>query len=306
MSKSEFNVLITGGAGFIGNRLAQRLLDEGHSVVILDDYSIGTNHICHKRAHYIEADVSQGLEGLDGPEGLDKYGPFDLIFHLAALSRIQPSFDDPGRTFMVNTVGTERVCEYARQHGKIPIVYSGSSSKWHDPYQSPYATYKYLGEEVCKMYRKTYDMNIEIARFYNVYGPGEIMDGDWAAVIGIWRKQIKDGKPITVVGDGLQKRDFTHVDHIVDGLLCIGDYAVDSGMVTEDQGPDAWELGTGVNYSILEVAQMFQEHTQCEIVHLPDQKGNYRVTLRERDDALTKLGWEPSDCLRDYIRSLYI
>lgn len=300
-SESGFNVLVTGGAGFIGNRLAHRLLSEGQSVVVLDDGSIGKNRIRHENVHYVNDDVCN----LGKIPEIERFGPIDIIFHLAALSRIQPSFSDPSETFRVNTIGTERVCEYARTHGKIPIVYSGSSSKWHDPYQSPYAAYKYLGEEVCRMYRKTYGMNVEIARFYNVYGPGEILEGDWAAVIGIWRNQIANGKPITIVGDGLQKRDFTHVDHIIDGLLRIGDIAADPDMLTGDP-VDAWELGTGVNYSILEVAKMFQEHSGCEIVHLPDQRGNYRETLRERNDALTRLGWEPTDCLRDYIRSLYI
>lgn len=304
MSESEFNVLVTGGAGFIGNRLTQRLLDEGQNVVVIDNGCIGKNRIRHERVHYVNGDVCD-IHKLDG---LKTFGEVNIIFHLAALSRIQPSFEEPTDTFRANTVGTEAVCEYARRNGKIPIVYSGSSSKWHDPYQSPYATYKYLGEEICRMYCKTYGMNIEIARFYNVYGPGEILDGDWAAVIGIWRNQIQKEKPITIVGDGLQKRDFTHVDHIVDGLMRIGDVAADPDVLTDNPAvkTDAWELGTGVNYSILDVAKMFQEYSGCEIVHIPDQKGNYRETLRERDDALARLGWEPKDCLRDYIRSLYI
>ena len=120
-------------------------------------------------------------------EHIEKYSKlninFDLVYHLAALSRIQPSFNNPDETFKVNTIGTQKVLEWAR-YKNAKVVYAGSSSKWHDPYQSPYAVCKHIGEEVCKMYKKTYGMNIEIARFYNVYGPGEIIDGNWAAVIG--------------------------------------------------------------------------------------------------------------------------
>tara|TARA_R110002074_G_scaffold217673_1_gene388115 strand:- start:46 stop:729 length:684 start_codon:yes stop_codon:yes gene_type:complete len=220
---------------------------------------------------------------------------FDLIFHLAALSRIQPSFNNPNETFRVNTIGTQRVCEFARLTG-AKVVYAGSSSRWHDPYQSPYAACKHMGEEACKMYKKTYGMNIEIVRFYNVYGPGEIIDGDWAAVIGKWRRQVRDGEPITIVGDGEQRRDFTHIDDIIDGLWKIG--------MKELTHKDAWELGTGMNYSINGVYLMFKERFGVDFTNLPDQSGNYKVTLRENDDSLDKLNWKPSDKLRDYILSL--
>ena len=139
-------------------------------------------------------------------------------------------------------------------------------------------------------------MDIEIVRFYNVYGPGEIVDGDWAAVIGKWRSQVRDGKPITIVGDGEQRRDFTHIDDIVDGLWKIG--------IKDIKHEDAWELGTGQNYSINDVYLMFKERFGIDYVNIPDQSGNYRVTLRENDDSLNKLNWKPSDKLRDYILSL--
>jgi UDP-glucose 4-epimerase len=117
------------------------------------------------------------------------------------------------------------------------VIYAGSSSKHHDPSDSPYAMTKFLGEEICKLYKKSFNVNVEIARFYNVYGPGEIVDGDWAAVIGKWRQQVRDGEPITIVGNGEQKRDFTHIDDIIDGLWKIG--------IKDLVHEDAWELGTG-------------------------------------------------------------
>ena len=134
-------VLVTGGAGFIGTNLIKRLLKEGHDVVSLDNYDSGleSNHI--NDCVYFKRDIEE-IEFIPGE--------FDLIYHLAALSRIQPSFNDPAETYRVNASGTQKVCEYARKIGS-KVVYAGSSSRWHDPYQSPYAACKYLGEEICKM-----------------------------------------------------------------------------------------------------------------------------------------------------------
>jgi UDP-glucose 4-epimerase len=287
MSKTkQRKILVTGGAGFVGSNLIKLLLEKGHKVTSLDNYDSGTMQNHHQGADYIPGDIEL-------INTLDK--DFDIIYHCAALSRIQPSFNNPDETYRVNTLGTQKVCEFARKNG-IKVVYAGSSSKHHDPYQSPYAACKYMGEEVCKMYKKTYGMDIEIARFYNVYGPGEIVYGDWAAVIGIWRRQAEAKEPITIVGDGEQKRDFTHVEDIVEGLFRIG--------FKQEVHEDAWELGTGMNYSINEVYQMFQEKFGADCTYLPDQPGNYRETLRENDDSLLRLNWKPEDKLLSYINSL--
>lgn len=279
-------VLVTGGAGFIGTNLIKRLLEEGHEVESIDNYDSGfvKNHQPGCRYHN---------EDINNIQEIDK--DFELIYHLAGLSRIQPSFINPSETFNANTAGTQAVCEFAREIN-AKVVYAGSSSRWHNPYRSPYACYKHLGEEICKMYRTSFDMDIQITRFYNVYGPHEIVDGDWAAVIGIWRRQVRDGKKITIVGDGEQRRDFTHVVDIVDGLYKVG--------FGTEQHEDAWELGTGMNYSINEVYNMFKTKFGTESVYIPDQQGNYRVTKRENDDSLDRLGWKPEDRLETYIESL--
>tara|TARA_Y100001937_G_scaffold94734_1_gene128532 strand:- start:6618 stop:7466 length:849 start_codon:yes stop_codon:yes gene_type:complete len=280
-------ILVTGGAGFIGTNLIKKLVKEGNEVVSLDNYDSGLkeNHV--DGCKYLEGDIAT-IEYINGD--------FDVCYHLAALSRIQPSFDDPTETFRVNVEGTRAVAEWAR-HNKIKVVYAGSSSRWHDPYQSPYACFKHMGEEIFKLYKKVYDLDAEICRFYNVYGPDEIIEGDWAAVIGIWRRQVRDGQKITIVGDGEQRRDFTHVDDIVSALILVAE-----GTIKHD---DAWELGTGLNYSINEVYGFFKEKfPNIESVYLPDQPGNYRKTLRENDDMLEKFGWKPKDKLKDYINSL--
>jgi len=280
-------ILVTGGAGFIGTNLIKRLLSEGHEVHSLDNYDSGLEINHHPECNYIAGDIEQ-LEYYKG-DG------FDLCYHLAALSRIQPSFEDPTETFRVNVRGSEAVAEWAK-HNKVKVVYAGSSSKHHDPSQSPYAMYKYLGEEVFKLYRKAFDVDVEICRFYNVYGPHEIVDGDWAAVIGIWRRQVRDGETITIVGDGEQRRDFTHVVDIVDALYKVG--------IADTKHEDAWELGTGINYSVNEVYEMFKEKFGSESKYIPEQKGNYRVTLRENNDTSERLDWSPKDRLKDYINSL--
>ena len=279
-------ILVTGGVGFIGTALIKKLLNEGYNVHSLDNYEVGLKENEVDGCNYHVGDI-------ENIHLMDK--DFDLIFHLAALSRIQPSFNNPTETFRVNTIGTQDVCEFARLSG-AKVIYAGSSSRWHNPYQSPYAACKHMGEEACKMYKKTYGMDIEIVRFYNVYGPGEILDGDWAAVVGKWRRQVKNGEPITIVGDGEQRRDFTHIDDIIEGLWKIG--------VKDIKHEDAWELGTGMNYSINEVYNWFKEKFGVESITIPDQSGNYRETIRENDDSLKKLNWKPTDQLKNYILKL--
>ncbi len=218
--------------------------------------------------------------------------PYKCIFHLAALSRIQPSFKSPSWTFSVNVGGTRKVVEYALRNGS-KLIYSGSSSKHHNPELSPYAMSKYIGEEWIKLYKTVYNLNAEIVRFYNVYGPGELVDSHMAAVIGMWRSRIKKNLPLIIHGDGEQRRDFTHIDDIVDGIIKIA--------ASNEKHEDAWELGTGNNYSLNEVAGMFGN---VEKEYVPDVKGNYRETIRLNNDAIERLGWAPKDRLKEYIKNI--
>lgn len=282
-------VLVTGGCGFIGYALTQELIKRGYEVDVIDDLSIGNEakDVTTLGAKFLGVDVR------DMDIVPDK--PYEYIFHLAALSRIQPSFERPSWTFSVNVEGTRQVVEYARRNN-CKLIYSGSSSRHHKPELSPYAMTKYIGEEWIKLYRTVYDVNAEIVRFYNVYGPGELVDSHMAAVIGVWRSQIKKNYPITIVGDGKQRRDFTYIDDIVDGLIKIAE--------SNEKHEDAWELGTGKNYSINEVADMFIDKFKCVKVYMSDQVGNYRETIRVNDDAINRLGWNPKDVLEDYIKKL--
>jgi UDP-glucose 4-epimerase len=281
-------ILVTGGAGFIGSNLIQALLLSKHDVFSLDNYSTGYKSNEVEGCIYVNDDILN----------IDKVFDiqFDVIFHLAALARIHPSFIKPHETFISNVNGTESVLEYARKHNS-KVIFSGSSSRWHNPHQSPYATSKYIGEELCKMYKKSFNLQVQVARFYNVYGPNEIITGDYKTLIGVWRDQMNNNKPLTIIGDGDQRRDFTYVGDIVDGLILI----MNSNIYHED----AWELGTGLNYSINEIYKIFEEKYDVSNIYIPDQPGNYRVTLREDDDTLNKLGWKPTDKLKQYIHSLH-
>ena len=214
---------------------------------------------------------------------------------MGAKSRVQPSFKTPTEYFRVNVLGTMQIMEWAKKN-KVKVVYAGSSSKHHDPSDSPYAMYKYLGEEVCKLYRNSYNVNVEIARFYNVYGPNESLDEEHGNVIGIWRSKVKRNLPLPIVGDGNQRRDFTHVFDIVNALIKIAD--------SNKKHEDAWELGTGMNYSVNELFKMFEEKFNCKSIYIPDQKGNYKLTLRENDDTLNELNWKPEDRLKNHIDNI--
>jgi len=287
-------ILVTGGAGFIGSNLVKKLLEEKHIVHSLDNYSTGNTRI--KGCEYFEGDI----------EEIDTiHKDYDLIFHLAAQSRVQPSFENPSETFRINVKGTEEVCKFASRIG-AKVVYAGSSSKHHNPATSPYAMYKYLGEGVVNLYKESFGLNAEICRFYNVYGPGEALDEINGNVIGIWRSRVARESHIEVVGDGEQRRDFTHVDDIVDGLWRIGrQWFQDTPEFSQTSSNiEAWELGTGVNYSINELAKMFQKKYGCPIKYLQDQKGNYRLTLCKDTTAQDILGWEPKDRLVHYIQNL--
>lgn len=279
-------ILVTGGVGFIGTNLVKKLITMGEDITSIDNYSTGLKKNEIKGVKYIRSDI----------ELIDKIDTeFDLCFHLAAQSRVQPSFENPEESIRVNVNGTTKVMEWAKKHN-VKVIYAGSSSKHHDPSVSPYAMTKFLGEEICKLYKKSYKVNVEIARFYNVYGPYEPLDEKFGNVIGIWRTKVRQKKPLTIVGDGNQKRDFTHVDDITDGIIKIA--------LSNQIHPDAWELGSGVNYSINELFKMFKDKFHTTSEYIDDQPGNYRETLRVNDDLIKQLNWKPQDRLLDYINSL--
>ena len=185
-------ILVTGGAGFVGTNLIKRLLKDGYDVCSYDNYSAGFEKNEQQGCEYYVKDL----------RGDFKWGKFDIVFHLAALARIQPSLYDPYLTLRNNFDSTLNVLEYANAiENDTKVIYAGSSSKHHGLYKSPYAWSKCAGEGLCKLYSSVYDLKTTICRFYNVYGPHQITEGTYSTVIGIFENQYKNNKPLTIVGN---------------------------------------------------------------------------------------------------------
>jgi UDP-glucose 4-epimerase len=275
--------LVTGGAGFVGTNLIKRLLKNGHEVVSIDNYSTGKKENEQDGCLYYDYDLSYNYIRDDG----DRY---DVIFHLSALARIQPSLKDPHKTIFNNFVSTLNILEYARQND-IRFVYAGSSSVHHGLYESPYAWSKFSGEDLCKLYSNVYNTDTAICRFYNVYGPHQIEDGTYATLLGIFQKQYREGNPLTIVGNGEQRRDFTHIDDIVNGVIKSSEQPFRG---------EIFELGSGVNYSINEIADMFGKDYPKE--YIEQRPGEYDVTLCDYTIANKVLRWKPTKNVEDYIK----
>lgn len=288
-------VLVTGGAGFIGANLIKRLLNDKHQVISVDNYSTGKKENEQNGCKYYELDLSKrGISGtLDSIALVNQISKFDVVFHLAALARIQPSFDTPTETFDANTRGTINLLNWARHNGNIPVIYAGSSSSHGDKYANPYTFTKWQGELLCEMFYKVYNLPTVITRFYNVYGKYQILDGAYAAVIGIFENLYNNNKTLTVTGDGEQRRDFTHVEDIVDGI-------VRCATNIEIAGGKTFELGNGKNYSINEITKMFGQE---EVEYIPKRPGEMRITLCESVEARELLGWNPKIDIKDYIET---
>ena len=277
------NVLVTGGAGFIGTHLTKRLVRENNKVDVLDDFSRGKKENKIEKVNYINRDVRQELNDLED---------YDVIFHLAALARIQPSFDEPLKTIDINAKGTANICDLAKRI-KAKVIYAGSSSFYAGPYLNPYAFSKWQGEEICKMYSKVYGVSTANARFFNVYGDGQPSTGQYATIVGIFEEQYKAGSPLTITGDGEQRRDFTHVEDIVSGLIL---------MSKGNWNGEIFNLGTAKNYSINELAAMYRHKTK----YIPKRPGEAAKTLADITFTKEKLGYKPGIDLKDYVKDWLI
>tara|TARA_Y100000592_G_C5461260_1_gene314105 strand:+ start:678 stop:2171 length:1494 start_codon:yes stop_codon:yes gene_type:complete len=279
-------ILVTGGAGFVGTNLIKRLLKEGHEVVSIDDYSTGKkeNHIDHKNVQYVKRDL------LDIDPNDFNYKPA-LIYHLAAKARIQPSFEQPEEYIRVNYEGTYNMIRLAKKKN-ISLIYAGSSSHHSGKFKNPYTFSKDMGEDIVKLYREHFNLRASIVRFYNVYGPHQLTEGGYTTLIGRWIHNIETNQPCFIYGDGTKRRDFTHVEDIVDGLykiLELGKYGHD------------FELGRGKNYSVNEVAEFFG--IKEEVVYEPGKPGEAQSTLCTDSKAKEILGWVPTINLEDYIQN---
>jgi len=275
-------ILVTGGAGFVGTNLIKQLLKKGHRILSVDDYSTGKkeNHINHKDVQYIERDI------LDIDPYDFQYKPA-LIYHLAAKARIQPSFEQPEEYIRVNYEGTYNMIKLAKKEN-ISLIYAGSSSHHSGKFKNPYTFSKDMGEDIIKLYREHFNLRASIVRFYNVYGPHQLTEGGYTTLIGRWINNIKNNIPCEIYGNGMKRRDFTHVDDIVSGLIKI----LERGNYKDD-----FEFGRGKNYAINEVAKMFNINP----VYKKDKPGEAQDTLCDNSVAKKSLNWRPVINLEDYI-----
>lgn len=279
------NILITGGAGFVGSHLAERLVEDGHQVISYDNYFTGSkdNHV--DGVTYIE-----GCTTLLTP---NHFSDLDLVYHLGEYSRVEQSFEDIELVHKYNIEGTTRVLECVRAWG-CKIIYSGSSTKFADRndkdyVMSPYAWSKAKNTELVKMYAEWFGIDYAITYFYNVYGPREIADGRYATLIAKYSKLMEVSGVLPVVSPGTQQRNFTHVDDIVDALVLIG----------ENGHGDEYGIGHPERFTVLDVAEMFGG----EIDMLAPRPGN-RMAADVITDNTRALGWEPKRNLVDYIANM--
>ncbi len=277
-------ILVTGGAGFIGSHLIERLIKNNDQIVSLDNYFTGSkdNHI--KGVEYIEGETKD----------IEKYIKEipDIIYHLGEYSRVLTSFDDVELVWRLNIVGTLAVLEFCRKHN-IKLIYAGSSTKFGDNIggkdKSPYAWSKANNTELVSNYGKWYNLPYVIVYFYNVYGGREIFQGKYATVIGIFTRKYKNKEALTVVSPGTQRRSFTHIDDIIDGLVLVG----------EKGFGDGYCIGSEKSYSILEVAELFGERIKM----MPEERGDRILTTIDLS-KMNELGWQAKRNLKDYIKSI--
>tara|TARA_A100001391_G_scaffold147714_1_gene105205 strand:+ start:6084 stop:6995 length:912 start_codon:yes stop_codon:yes gene_type:complete len=294
--------LVTGGAGFVGTNLIKRLMKDGHEVISVDNYSTGKRENEQKGCQYYDKDLSDSIWwALWSDDDCDttcdcQIESVDIIFHLAALPRIVPSFEKPLDTYKSGPQSTINVLEWAR-HWETPVIYAGSSSVTGDVYANPYTFTKWQNEHLLNLYNKIYDLPTSICRFYNVYGEHQATDGAYCNVLGIFERLYREGKALTVTGDGEQRRDFTYVGDIVDGLVRCGEAHLDV-WGNGDVNGQSFELGNGKNYSILDLVDAFGE---TEVEYIPARPGEMRETLNEDTKARDVLGWKPKGDIIKFI-----
>ncbi|MEJ1338077.1 MAG: NAD-dependent epimerase/dehydratase family protein [Candidatus Sedimenticola sp. (ex Thyasira tokunagai)] len=275
-------ILVTGGAGFIGSNLCEKLAqDKNNDVYSLDNYFTGSkdNHV--NDVTYIEGNTSE----------IDTLIDFEpsSIYHLGEYSRVEQSFDDMDLVWRYNKDGIFSVLEFARKVGS-KIIYAGSSTKFGDGglgrSQSPYAWTKATNTEIVENYGTWFNVPYAIVYFYNVYGKREIRAGKYATLIALFNEKMRKGEALTIVSPGSQKRNFTHIDDIINGLILVG----------ENGYGDEYGIGCNEAFSIKEIAQMFGG----EINMLPERKGN-RMSADVVTSKTEALGWKASKSVKDYI-----
>ena len=291
--------LVTGGAGFIGSNLVDKLLELGHEVIVID------NEFSDAHDHFYWNDKAQNYKYdiRDYENTRPLYEGVDYVFHLAAEARIQPAILNPIEAVSINSVGTVTVLQCAREAGVKRVMYSSTSSGYGmnqtpnietqpDDCLNPYSVSKVNGEKLCKMYTDLFGLQTVCFRYFNVYGERQPLRGQYAPVIGIFLRQKADGEPLTIVGDGNQRRDFTHVTDVVNANVMAAISNPDS-----DAFGQVYNVGTGTNYSVNQIARMISDKT----INIAPRPGEARISLANNQKLRKTFGWEPKMKLQDWI-----
>ncbi len=289
--------LVTGGAGFIGSNLVDALVKQGHRVEIIDNLLTGKKENLNKKAKFHKLDI-RNLKAIK-----PLFKNIDWVFHLAAFPRVQPSIEDPVTSNDINLNGTLNVLMAARDAKVKRFVYSASSSAYGNQTSmplkenmpasplSPYGLQKYVGELYCRLFYEIYGLPTVCLRYFNVYGKRQATEGAYCLVMGIFVNQRLNGKPMTITGDGKQKRDYTSVvDVVAANVLAAESKKVGKG--------ESINIGRGKNYSVNDLARMIGG----SVVYLPPRI-EPRETLADNSLAKKLLGWSPKKNLPEWIVS---
>jgi UDP-glucose 4-epimerase len=290
--------IVTGGAGFIGSNLVDLLIDEGHKIDVIDNFSSGKKENCNEKARYHNIDISDQTNFDELKKILAKS---DGVFHLAALPRVQESIDNPLHFEKNNTLSTINILKACADMNVKRLVYSASSSAYGnainlpskeedtiDPI-SPYAMQKYYGEVACRMFANVYGVETVSLRYFNVYGERQSLEGAYALVMCVFARQRLNNEPMTIRGDGEQRRDFTHVKDIAKAnLLAMSSEKVGAGEVIN--------IGNSDNRSVNQIAAMIGGPTVTV-----DPVVEPRETLADNSKAKNLLGWSPSIIIEEWV-----